>query len=141
MIDSIQSNQPILSVGSVKNVEKSAETAKSQSISESSQKNVDEYVPSVEKESIGLYSVSSDESGNLKVAFDAASESEETTVNTDAVDREIETLEKEQTALERRLKTADESEAAELERQLEQIESELAMKDNDAYRMANAVIS
>lgn len=141
-IDGIQSNQSIQSVGTVMNVEKSAENAGNQS-AESLRKNIDEYVPSEKAESIGLYSVSTDKEGNSEVEFDApqVGESSETTVNTDSVDREIRSLKDEQSALQRRLKTANLDEAADLQRQLNEISSELAMKDNDAYRKANSVVS
>lgn len=110
--------------------------------SESSVPNVDEYIPSEDKEPIGLYRVSADEQGNAEVKFDAPRdfESKETTVNTDSVDREIKSLKDEQTALQNRLKSASSDEADELRRQLEQLSAELAVKDNDAYRKANSVI-
>lgn len=141
MIDGIQSSQSIQSVGAVKNAERSLEIAENQS-AESPRKDIDEYVPSEKAEPIGLYSVSTDERGNPEVEFDApqTGESSETTIDTDSVDREIETLEKEQLALQRQLKTSNPDEAANLQRQFNEISSELALKDNDAYRKANAVV-
>lgn len=142
MIDGIQSSQSIQSIGTVMNAEKSAEIAGNQS-AESSRKNIDEYVPSEKVESIGLYSVSTDKEGNSEVEFDApqVGESSETTVNTDSVDREIKSLKDEQSALQRRLKTANLDDAADLQRQLNEISSELALKNNDVYRKANSVVS
>lgn len=103
-------------------------------------KNVDEYIPSEEKEPIGLYEVSSDEEGDRSVKFDAP-KTEQTTANTDNVDREIKTLKERQEALQKALKSAAPDEAAQLQKQLEQVNSELALKDNDNYRRANAVFS
>lgn len=105
-------------------------------------KNVDEYVPSDEKEPIGLYAVEADEDGKRSVSFDTPeTKSETTTANTDAVDSEIKQLKERQQLLQRQLRTADASAAAELQRQLEQVSQELAMKDNDAYRRANTLFT
>ena len=66
------------------------------------------------------------------------------TVNTDAVDREIEQLKKLQQSLEQQLakaKSGNEENGQklnELESQLENISRELQQKDNDAYRKAHA---
>lgn len=105
-------------------------------------KNVDEYIPSEDKEPIGLYAVEADEDGKLSVNFDdPETKSETTTANTDAVDSEIKQLKEKQRLLQRQLRGADGATAAELQRQLEQISQELAMKDNDAYRRANTLFT
>ena len=105
-------------------------------------KNVDEYVPHEEKEPIGLYAVDSDENGNKSVSFDSPETNAETTsCSTDAVDNEIKRLKEEQSQLQRQLRTANETTAADIERQLEQISQELAMKDNDNYRRSQAVFT
>lgn len=106
--------------------------------------NRDEYVPSEEKEPIGLYSVSPDEDGSPKVSYDKIKSddtSSTTTANTDNVDREIKSLREKEQALMQKLRSADESTAEELKRELEQVTSELAQKDNDEYRRQNAVFT
>lgn len=104
----------------------------------------DTYVPEDKsvKQSAGLYRLSHDEDGTPRIEFDPPQEAEETTTNTDAVDREIEALKKKQEQLKQQLNAAaDPAEAEKLEKQLAQTESELRQKDNDAYRRRNAVIS
>ena len=104
----------------------------------------DTYVPEDKsvKRSAGIYRLSHDEDGAPKIEFDRPEEAEETTTNTDAVDREIQTLKKKREHLGQRLSAAaDPAEAERLEQQLAQTESELRQKDNDAYRRQNAVIS
>lgn len=63
-------------------------------------------------------------------------DTEETTGNTDAVDREIEKLKKQKQQLEQQIRKAagDEEKTRELEKKLEQVERALSQKDNDAYR-------
>jgi hypothetical protein len=58
------------------------------------------------------------------------------TVNTDSVDREIKQLKDKRQQLEQQLNSAgdDEDKRKEIESQLSQLDSELTMKDNDAYR-------
>lgn len=105
-------------------------------------KNMDEYIPSEDKEPIGLYAVEADEDGKLSVNFDdPETKSETTTANTDAVDSEIKQLKEKQRLLQRQLRGADGAAAAELQRQLEQISQELAIKDNDTYRRANTLFT
>ncbi len=84
--------------------------------------------------------ISSEAKADDKVSSDSK-KSESTTTDTDKVDREIEKLKKKKALLERELHTADESRKKELERELRQVETELAQKDNDTYRRQNAVIS
>ena len=104
----------------------------------------DTYVPEDKsvKQSAGIYRLSHEEDGTPKIAFDRPEEAEETTTNTDAVDREIEALKNKREQLKQQLNAAaDSAEAEKLEKQLAQVESELQQKDNDAYRRQNAVVS
>lgn len=113
--------------------------------------NRDEYVPSEEKEPIGLYSVAPDENGEPQISFDKAedkpadssngSEKETVTANTDRVDREIKTLRNKAQTLSQKLRSADESAAADIRRELEQVNAELAQKDNDEYRRQHTVFT
>lgn len=123
-----------------------AEEKETEKVSE----NHDEYVPSEEKEQIGLYSVSSDENGNPKVEYDKAAEPSEkseerpkavTTANTDNVDREIKNLRDKAQMLSQKLRSADEGTAADIQREYEQVIAELAQKDNDEYRRQNTVFT
>lgn len=106
----------------------------------------------------GLYHMGKDENGNPKVIYDDPNKAvgadrrpkvksgsreedgEEVTVNTDAVDREIEKLKKQKQQLEQQIRRAsgDEEKRRELERKLSQIEGELSQKDNDTYRRQRA---
>lgn len=140
MIEGIQSNLHVQSTGSVSSAKAVSNTANAAEQPEAAPENVDEYVPSEEKEPIGLYEVSSDEQGDKSVKFDAP-KAEQTTANTDNVDREIKSLKEKQTALQRQLKTASFEEAEALQKQLEQISAELALKDNDNYRKVNTIFS
>ena len=147
MINGIQNDFPIRQVSAAKSIEPKAVDI--DETSEPAQKNVDEYVPSEEKEPIGLYEIERDEQGNTALKFDApkaetdelADKSEQTTANTDNVDCEIKTLKDERNALQRALRSAAPDEAEELRKQLEQVNAELALKDNDSYRKANTVFS
>ena len=66
---------------------------------------------------------------------------EQTTVDTDQVDREIERLKQKKQALEQQLRTAQNEQQREaLERELQMIESALSFKDNDTYRKQNAIM-
>ena len=66
---------------------------------------------------------------------------EQTTVDTDQVDREIERLKQKKQALEQQLRTAQNEQQHEaLERELQMIESALSFKDNDTYRKQNAIM-
>lgn len=109
--------------------------------------NRDEYVPSEEKEPIGLYSVSPDENGDPRVSFDSEKsksddpESDTITANTDKVDREIKSLRDKEQALRQKLRSADESAAEDIRRELEQVTAALAQKDNDGYRRQNTVFT
>lgn len=105
---------------------------------------MDEYIPEKEHTPSGLYWVGRDEDGAPKVYFDdpEGKPAETCTTNTDRVDRELEQLRSSAEELEQQLAAeTDEGRAQELERRLASVESELAQKDNDAYRRQNAVIS
>ncbi len=67
---------------------------------------------------------------------------EKCTVNTDAVDREIEELKEKKKRLEKQIQSAsgDENKIRELKKELEQVECELSRKDNDTYRRQNASV-
>lgn len=107
----------------------------------------DEYIPSENDEPIGLYKPSEDEDGNPIIDFDKAEDgspekkTESCTCNTDKVDREIKRLKEKQEQLEQRLRSAKGEAARQLEKQLESVSAELALKDNDAYRRQNAIFS
>ncbi len=109
--------------------------------------NHDEYVPSEEKEPIGLYSVSPDEDGAPRVSLDYEksksdnSEGDTITANTDKVDREIKALRDKEQALSQKLSSADERTAEDIRRELEKVSAELAQKDNDEYRRQHAVFT
>lgn len=68
-------------------------------------------------------------------------EAEETTVNTDTVDREIEKLKKQKQQLQQQIKAASGNEEKDLQQELSRTEAELSQKDNDTYRRQNAVVS
>lgn len=120
----------------------------------------DEYVPSEKDEPIGLYSMEQDENGDPEIKFDdpnktdksdkspnadepekEKSESEECTCNTDKVDRELKRLREKAERLEQQLRSANDEEAAKLQKQLAAVQSELSQKDNDSYRRSRAEFS
>lgn len=65
------------------------------------------------------------------------------TTNTDQVDAEIKKLqrEKEQLMAQYGKASGDEKQEAELKKKIAQVDMELRLKDNDAYRRQNAVVS
>lgn len=70
---------------------------------------------------------------------DKKAEGTKCTVNTDRVDAEIEKLRKEAQEIQRQLQSEEnEDKRKELEQRLQTVNSELGMKDNDAYRKQNA---
>ncbi len=73
--------------------------------------------------------------------YEPENKAETTTCNTDAVDREIEQLKKRQEELEQQLRAAAPEQAEALRQQLDQVEREVAQKDNDSYRRQHAVFS
>lgn len=104
----------------------------------------DQYSPEKVKPSAGLYRVGHDEAGNRLVEqepVDDGSKAEQCTVNTDRVDREIESLRREEEQLQQQLSTAAPEQTEALQRRLEQVQRELSQKDNDSYRRQNAVVS
>ena len=66
--------------------------------------------------------------------------SETTTTNTDMVDRELERLKEKKAKLEQELLTADETKRQQLQMQLDQVNMELTLKDNDAYRQQHSTV-
>lgn len=152
MIENILSVNPTdttQKINSVKSPERSSEPdAKAP---EKVLDNRDEYVPSEEKEPIGLYGVAPDENGEPRISFDKAEDKsddntdepkeENVTGNTDKVDREIKNLRNKAQMLSRKLRSADESTAADIRRELEQVNAELAQKDNDEYRRQHTVFT
>ncbi len=72
---------------------------------------------------------------------DKKAKSENCTGNTDKVDREIERLKKKAEQLEMQLRSAEGDKQEEISRKLEQVQSELARKDNDTYRRAHTVFT
>lgn len=145
MIENNISVNSIKQVNDVKPVECSPKTENSEL--SKALGNRDEYVPSEKKEPIGLYSVSPDENGNPCVSLDDEEsksdnpESDTITANTDKVDREIKALRDKEQALRQKLRSADESAAEDIRRELEQVTAELAQKDNDGYRRQNTVFT
>lgn len=146
---SVNSVDTAQKAGSVKSAERSSNIDVKEP--EKASENRDEYVPSDEKEPIGLYSVSPDENGDPQISFDKADdksagsadepEKETVTANTDKVDREIKNLRNKEQNLRQKLRSADEGTAADIQRELEQVTAELAQKDNDEYRRQNTVFT
>lgn len=146
---SVNSADTTQKIGGVKNAERPSDISEKEP--EKAAENRDEYIPSEEKESIGLYSVAPDENGEPQISFDKVedksadngneSEKETVTANTDKVDREIKNLRNKAQMLSRKLSSADESTAADIQRELEQVNAELAQKDNDEYRRQHTVFT
>ena len=104
----------------------------------------DEYAPEdkAAHQPIGLYEIVPDEDGHPSVRFDDPDKAEQTTTNTDRVDRELEQLRKKAEELQQQYqRAAGPQQAQQLHKQLQQVENELRQKDNDAYRRQHAVIS
>lgn len=110
----------------------------------------DRYEPaeSPVRESAGVYEIVPDEEGKPSIRFDNPEEpaaprsrAEQTTTNTDRVDRELEQLRKKLEELQNRLRTAAPEQREALERQAGQVRRELEQKDNDTYRRQHAVVS
>ena len=104
----------------------------------------DEYTPEdkTAHQPIGLYEIVPDEDGHPSIRFDNPDKVEQTTTNTERVDRELEQLRKKAEELQRQARqAADPRQARQLQEQLQQVENELRQKDNDAYRRQHAVIS
>lgn len=120
----------------------------------------DTFEPQAEPQTAGVYALSHDEEGKPVIKFDdPAKETAEktpnpdpedgakpqivkTTVNTDAVDREIETLKKSLAETKQQLSsTSDPKEKELLEQQLSQLEAALKQKDSEAYRRQHGQIT
>ncbi len=117
----------------------------------------DEYVPGCADEPIGLYKVSLNESGKKEEDVETPepspdihkqNESEDTSdtpeicrCDTNSVDSEIKRLKEKQRALSLELQNADASAAGNIQKQLDMISRQLALKDNDSYHRENAVFS
>lgn len=142
MIESISSTTA-RQIGSVKPAETNTVSAASEpNAAEKIPENRDEYVPSEEKEPIGLYSVSPDENGDPRVSFDGENKSGETvTANTDNVDRELKALRDKERALRQKLSSADENTSENIRRELDRVSAELVRKDNDQYRRQNTIFT
>lgn len=139
MINSISTSENVQSINSVNSAEPNRHE---ENAAKTALANRDEYVPSENREPIGLYSVEPDENGEPRISFDKGNEPvEQTTANTDNVDREIKGLREKAQSLQQKLRSADENSAADIQRQLEQVTAELAQKDNDQYRRQNAVFT
>lgn len=146
---SVNSADTAQKIGSVKPAARSADNDEKEP--EKVSENRDEYIPSEEKEPIGIYSLTPDEDGEPRISFDKDedksadndNEPEEETVtgNTDSVDREIKNLRNKAQMLIRKLRSADEGAAEEIQRELEQVNAELAQKDNDEYRRQHTVFT
>lgn len=146
---SVNSADTAQKIGNIKNSEHSENIGEKEP--EKVSENRDEYVLSEEKEPIGIYSVTPDENGEPRISFDKAddksadndNEPEEETVtgNTDSVDREIKNLRNKAQMLIRKLRSADEGAAEEIQRELEQVNVELAQKDNNEYRRQHTVFT
>ena len=113
---------------------------------------VDEYVPEEKQEPSGRYWLGKDGDGRPKIYFDDperandepsdAPKAERCTGSTDQVDREIERLRQRKETLEQQINAqTDEARIRELKQKLDQVERELAQKDNDAYRRLHTVFS
>lgn len=142
MIESISSTTA-RQIGSVKSAETNTISVASEpTAAEKISENRDEYVPSEEKEPIGLYSVSPDENDDPRVSFDGENKSGETvTANTDNVDRELKALRDKERALRQKLNSADENTSADIRRELDRVSAELVRKDNDQYRRQNTIFT
>ncbi len=144
MIENNLSVNPVRQIDSVKRTGPASKPEEKEN--EKIPGNRDEYVPSEEKEPIGLYSVSPDENGDPHVSSDEKnssdnSEGDTITANTDKVDREIKALRDKEQALRQKLRSADERTEEDIRRELEQVSAELAQKDNDEYRRQNTVFT
>ena len=73
--------------------------------------------------------------------YEPEDRAEVTVCDTGKVDRELENLRKRQEELTQQLRSAAPEQAEAIRRQLDQVNRELAQKDNDAYRRQHAVFS
>ena len=80
------------------------------------------------------------EQGIAALKKDKEAKSEKTTIDTDAVDKEIERLKEKKAMLEQKLLTADESERQQIEVELNQINAELLLKTTESYRRDHSAV-
>lgn len=73
--------------------------------------------------------------------YEPEDRAEVTVCDTGKVDRELENLRKRQEELSEQLRSAAPEQAGDIRRQLDQVDRELAQKDNDSYRRQHAVFS
>ena len=73
--------------------------------------------------------------------YDREPKEEITVCDTGNVDREIRQLKERQEQLEQQLRAAPQEQSEAIRQQLDQVERELAQKDNDSYRRQHAVFS
>lgn len=73
--------------------------------------------------------------------YEPEDRAEVTVCDTGKVDRELENLRKQQEELTQQLRTAAPEQAEAIQRKLDQVNRELAQKDNDSYRRQHAVFS
>lgn len=73
--------------------------------------------------------------------YEPEDRAEVTVCDTGKVDRELENLRKRQEELTQQLRTAAPEQAEAIQRKLDQVNRELAQKDNDSYRRQHAVFS
>lgn len=159
----VGNTQPVQPVQRVKQIEREDQPQK---LPKTPAQDPDQYTQAPPKPSAGLYYVGQDEEGQRKIFFDEptdgakapeapkAAEAPEAvpaadkkdgqkantlTTNTDKVDAEIRQLRNKQSKLQQQVnQTADPDRKAELQKKLNQAESELRTKDNDSYRRQNA---
>ncbi len=157
-----QVDSSIVSSKEVQNVEASIleDQLKSEDQSLDIKRRFDTFEHQPESQATGVYKLSHDEEGKSVIKFDDPSkETEEnvpnvnskdgekpkivkTTVNTDAVDREIEKLKKSLGETKQKLlSTSDPKEKELLNNKLFQLEAELKRKDSDTYRRQHGQIT
>ncbi len=136
------------------------EQAAAEESSAARKKRFDTFEHQPETQKAGLYELSHDEKGNAVIKFDDPAKDSEsklpnenhedaekpqivkTTLNTDAVDHEIEKLKQSISETRQKLSSAsDPKEKESLENKLSQLESEVKQKDNDTYRRQHMQIT
>lgn len=157
-----EKQQDASSVGAekVQNVEKAIEEDRAavKNFSADWKRRFDTFEHRSETQKAGVYAFSRDGEGNAVIEFDDPEGSQKspetgsqdgskpqigkTTVNTDAVDREIEKIKQSFRETKQRLAAASDPREKELlENKLSQLEAELKQKDNDTYRRQHMQIT
>lgn len=151
----IDNNYEATYLNNLKETQKSAQEVETKQCNEEKIEQ-DKYISSEQNNmATGLYHLEHDQNGNTKILFDAIkkkevsklssdeNKTEECTINTDSVDREIEKLKQQKKQLEQQLKrvSGDKSKENELNQKILDIENKLMQKNNDTYRRQNSVIS